>query len=59
MLCHINLAVYYKLVFSLAQHHNYDIETIESLIPFERDIYISMLIEHLKMLEAQRDKQNG
>jgi len=36
------------MTFSLAQHHKYSISDIENLIPFERDIYVEMLLAYLK-----------
>jgi hypothetical protein len=51
MLCHINLAIYYQTIFALAQHHKYQISEIESLMPYERDVYFAMLVEHIKKLE--------
>lgn len=53
---HNTLAAYYKTVFSLAQHHKYSITEIENLIPFERDIYVNMLMEYLKELEDAKQK---
>ena len=53
MLSHINLYVYYKNVFALAQHHKYQISEIENLIPYERDIYIDLL---LQFLEEQKER---
>jgi hypothetical protein len=41
-------------MFSMAQHHKYSIDEIENLIPFERDIYVEMLIKYLKELEEKR-----
>jgi hypothetical protein len=35
------------MVFSLAQHHKYSISEIEGLIPYERDLYVDMLMEFL------------
>jgi hypothetical protein len=35
------------MIFSLAQHHKYSITEIESLIPYERDLYVDMLMEFL------------
>jgi len=40
-------------VFALAQHHKYSISDIESLIPYERDIYFAMLID---FIEQQKEK---
>jgi hypothetical protein len=44
------------LVFALAQHHKYSITEIESLIPFERDLYHELL---KKFLEEQEKKSHG
>jgi hypothetical protein len=44
------------MVFSLAQHHKYSITEIENLIPFERDIYVDMLMQYLRELEEKRKK---
>jgi hypothetical protein len=42
------------MIFSLAQHHKYSISEIENLIPFERDIFIELLMEHLKQQEEAK-----
>lgn len=42
------------MVFSLAQHHKYSISEIESLIPFEMDIYVNLLLQYLEELEKQK-----
>jgi hypothetical protein len=55
-LSHNDLTNYYKTIFSLAQHHKYTISDIENLMPFERDIYVNMLVEHLKQLEEARNR---
>lgn len=54
MLSHTNLGIYYKTMFSLAQHHKYSIAEIEGLLPYERDLYVDMLVDHL---EEQKAKQ--
>jgi hypothetical protein len=36
------------------QHHNYALSDIESMMPWERDIYVQMLIEHIK----EQNKKN-
>lgn len=35
-------------MFSLAQHHNYSLSDLEALLPYERDLYLEMLIQYLK-----------
>ena len=45
---HMDLENYYKINFALLQFHKYSLLEIESLIPWERDIYIGMLKQHLE-----------
>ena len=40
------------------QHHNYALSDIESMMPWERDIYVQMLIEHIKE-ENKKRKANS
>jgi hypothetical protein len=53
VLGHIDLANYYKILFAMAQHYNYSIADIENLLPFERDIFVDMLIE---FIQKQKEK---
>jgi hypothetical protein len=54
---HIDLENYYKLNFALMQYHKYSLTEIENMIPWERDIYVILLKNHLEE-EEQRLKQN-
>jgi len=56
-LCHENLANYYKLNFALMQYHKYSLAEIENMIPFEREVYVAMLIQFLEE-EKQRIAAN-
>ena len=42
--------------FALMQHHKYSLEELENMIPFEREIYIAMLVQYLQE-ENQRLEQ--
>ena len=54
-----NLGNYYSTVFSLKQHHNYNMTEIENWIPFEREIYLNMILGYLQELkEVQASKDN-
>ena len=35
-------------MFSLVQHHKYSITEIENLIPWEREIFVGLLVKYLK-----------
>jgi len=52
-LSHTTLARYYSMVFSLAQHHKYSMGEIEGLIPYERDLYVDMLLEFLEQQKQE------
>jgi len=54
---HESLANLYELNFALMQHHKYSLTELENMIPFERDIYVNFLMQHLEE-EAERMK-NG
>ena len=44
--------------FSLMQHHKYSLTEIENMMPWERDIYVDMLITWIKeQNEKQKQKQ--
>jgi hypothetical protein len=44
--------------FALMQYHHYALSDIENMIPFEREIYVAMLIKYLeeekKRIESNR-----
>lgn len=52
-----NLINYYKTNFSLMQRHGYNLSDIENMIPYERDIYVSLLLQFLEE-ENQRIAAN-
>jgi hypothetical protein len=41
------------------QHHNYSLNEIDSLIPWEKEVYITMLETHLKEQEEETKRQNN
>jgi len=52
-----NLANYYKTNFALMQHHKYDLEMLENLIPFERELYIMLLSQPIAEQNQQQQLQ--
>jgi hypothetical protein len=43
-----DLKNYLKTNFSLMQHHKYSLTELENMIPWERDIYVTLLIQYLE-----------
>jgi len=39
------------------QHHKYSLTEIENMIPWERDIYVSMLINYIKEENDRRKRE--
>lgn len=54
---YINLETYYRLIFALVQFHKWDANFIENLLPYEREIYTSLLNNHLQE-EEEKAKNN-
>jgi hypothetical protein len=54
-LSHTTLGSYYSLNFSLMQHHKYNLTEIEDMIPWERDIYVKMLLDYIETEKAKRE----
>ena len=54
-MAHDSLYNFYKMNFALMQYHKYSLNDIESMIPFEREIYVTMLIQFLE--EEKKRKQ--
>ena len=50
---HDTLYNFYKMNFALLQFHKYSLQDIENMIPFEREIYVAMLMQFLEE-EKQR-----
>jgi len=62
---HMSLENYLRLNFALMQYHKYSLTEIENMMPWERDIYVILLKNHLeeeeekiKLRENQR-RANG
>ena len=40
------------------QHHNYSLSDIENMMPWEREIYLDMLITFMKEENKRREEAN-
>ena len=56
---HMDLENYYKLNFALVQYHKYSLTEIENMVPWERDVYVTLLKQHLEEEELKRKQSNG
>lgn len=59
---HDNLSNYFQTNFALMQHHKYSLTELDNLIPWERQVYIDLLLKYLeeeneKLREEQRARK--
>jgi len=40
----------------MAQHHKWSVSEIEAMMPFERDLYFSMLVQWIEEQNEQRKR---
>jgi len=55
---HMDLPNYFRLNFSLMQYHKYSLTEIENMIPWERDVYVELLRQHIEE-EEYKQQQNA
>jgi len=56
---HDNLENYYKTNFALMQHHKYSLTELENMIPWERDVYVNLLLAHIQEEERRQKQQQN
>ena len=57
-MAHEDLESYYKVNFALMQHHKYSLTELENMIPWEREIYITLLQQYIEE-ENAKQQQSG
>jgi len=58
-MAHVDLASYYQINFSLVQHHKYSLTEIENMIPWEKDVYVTLLQQYIEEENLKHQQQNG
>lgn len=53
MLSHEDLETYYRINFALMQYHKYSLSDIENMMPWEREIYLALLENHIREEEEK------
>ena len=53
---HMDLEAYFRINFALMQYHKYSLSEVENMVPWERDIYVGLLKQHIEEenLKAQQ-----
>ena len=50
---------YMRVNFALMQHHKYSLTELDNMIPWEREIYITLLKDYIKEEELRQQQNNG
>jgi hypothetical protein len=59
MMSHEDLSTYFRINFALMQYHKYSLTEIENMIPWEREIYLSLLEQHIKEEEEKASRKQS
>ncbi len=44
--------------FSMMQHHNYSLSLLDNMMPWEREIYVALLMKHIAEENQRMEKAN-
>lgn len=53
----MELESYFRINFALMQFHKYSLTEIENMIPWERDVYVTLLQQHLEEEQSKQQQQ--
>lgn len=54
---YMDLFTHYKVMFDMKRYHHYTMEEVESMLPFERELYIDLILNAIKEEKELQSKQ--
>ena len=57
-LSHETLESYFKTNFLMMQHFNYSLSDLEGMLPWEREVYLMLLNDHLEEKSREEQRHN-
>tara|TARA_A100001388_G_scaffold158232_1_gene118039 strand:+ start:345 stop:524 length:180 start_codon:yes stop_codon:yes gene_type:complete len=58
-MAHESLESYFKTNFALMQHHKYSLTELENMMPWEREIYVTLLSQYIEEENLKRGINGG
>ena len=58
-MAHEDLESYYKTNFALMQHHKYSLTELENMIPWEREVYLTLLQQYIEEENLKAQQEQG
>ena len=57
-MAHTSLESYYNTTFQLMQHHKYSLTELENMLPWEKEVYITLLSQYIEE-QNLKNQQNS
>ena len=54
---HTSLEMYYKTNFALMLYHKYSLTELENMMPWEREVYVTLLQQHIEEENSKQQNQ--
>ena len=54
---HTSIVMYYKTNFALMQYHKYSLTELENMMPWEREVYVTLLQQYIEEENAKQQQQ--
>ena len=58
-MAHEDLESYFKTNFALMQHHKYSLTELENMIPWEREVNLTLLQQFIEEENLKAQQENG
>ena len=58
-MAHEDLESYFKTNFALMQHQKYSLTELENMIPWEREVYLTLLQQFIEEENLKAQQENG
>ena len=58
-MAHEDLESYFKTNFALMQHHKYSLTELENMIPWEREVYLTLLQQYIEEQNLKAQQEHG
>ena len=58
-MAHEDLESYFKTNFALMQHHKYSLTELENMLPWEREVYLTLLQQYIEEQNLKAQQEQG
>ena len=58
-MAHEDLESYFKTNFALMQHHKYSLTELENMIPWKREVYLTLLQQYIEEQNLKAQQEHG